>query len=205
MKVKTILESHVSEKWGKSTDTPKSERGKYKGKTKEELRKMLSALKKSGPHKEGSAEYEKQNELEFALRAKSGWGKVDESRYDDYMDRFVKFLEIKWQEDYLSVYDVLDGHMEDDDWVEQAQALAGDEDIEDLKMYRGDIKKFMGMAIDGAKLSPNAGEAIKTYAVTWDDFEDSEDAKEYEEDFRDAEEYRRDPYGYHGVRRSDFY
>ena len=133
--------------------------------------------------------------------------KVEEARgdYEAYMDRFYDFLEIKWQEDYISVYDVLDGKMEDDDWVEQAQASAGDEDIEDLQMYRGDVKKFMNMAIDGAKLSSNAGEAIKTYATTWDHFRDSDEAKEYEDDFRDAEEYRRDPYGYHGVSRRDFY
>lgn len=69
----------LDEKWDKETKTPKSEKGKYKGKTKAELEKMLAAVKKSGPHKKGSKEYERQNELEFALRAKSGWGKVPES------------------------------------------------------------------------------------------------------------------------------
>ena len=79
----------VLEKWDEKTETPKSERGKYKGKSKAELKKMLSKVKKSGPHKKGSKEYEKQNELEFAIRAKSDWGKVNEGyRPDDrgYID-----------------------------------------------------------------------------------------------------------------------
>jgi hypothetical protein len=69
----------VTEKWDTETKTPKSERGKYKGKTQAELKKMLANVKKTGPHKKGSKEYEKQNELEFALRAKHDWGKVNES------------------------------------------------------------------------------------------------------------------------------
>lgn len=73
----------VNEKWGKSTDTPKSERGKYSGKTEAELKSMLSKLKKSGPHKKGSDAYERQNEIEFALRSKHGWGKVPESKLEE--------------------------------------------------------------------------------------------------------------------------
>lgn len=48
-------------------------KGMFKGKTKAELQKQLSALKKSGPHKEGSKEYTKEKELNFAIRAKSNW------------------------------------------------------------------------------------------------------------------------------------
>lgn len=73
----------LEESWDNDYVTPKSERGKYKGKSLEELRKMLSNLKKSGPHEEGSPEYEKQNELEFAIRAKTGWGKVSEHSLDN--------------------------------------------------------------------------------------------------------------------------
>ena len=40
---------------------------------------MLSKVKASGPHKKGSSQYERQNELEFAIRAKSDWGKVNEA------------------------------------------------------------------------------------------------------------------------------
>jgi len=76
---KDAKKKEVDESWDTETKTPKSEKGKYKGKSLEELKSMLSNVKKSGPHKKGSDEYEKQNELEFAIRAKSGWGKVNES------------------------------------------------------------------------------------------------------------------------------
>lgn len=75
--------SKLKEEWDTDYETPKSERGKYKGKTLGALRQMLSDLKKSGPHKKGSPEYEKQNELEFAIRAKTDWGKVSENEMDD--------------------------------------------------------------------------------------------------------------------------
>ena len=69
----------IDEKWGIKLKIDKSERGKYKGKTVEDLKKELAKLKKSGPHKKGSPEYEKMMELMFAIRAKTGWGKVSES------------------------------------------------------------------------------------------------------------------------------
>lgn len=70
------LNDIITEKWGTDYETPEAEKGKYKGKSQAELRSQLSKLKKSGPHKEGSAEYGKMKELQFALRAKTGWGKV---------------------------------------------------------------------------------------------------------------------------------
>ena len=73
-----LREENLEEKWGTSTTVSPSERGKYKGKTKAELQKSYNALKKSGPHKKGSPEYGRMRELAFAIRAKSGWGKVDE-------------------------------------------------------------------------------------------------------------------------------
>lgn len=66
----------INEKWGTPTKVKPEERGKYSGKTKEELLRQYNALKKSGPHKKGSPEYSKMRELAFAIRAKSGWGKV---------------------------------------------------------------------------------------------------------------------------------
>lgn len=66
----------ISEKWGTETKVSPSERGKYKGKSLEELRKSYNALKKSGPHKRGSAEFGRMRELAFAIRAKTGWGSV---------------------------------------------------------------------------------------------------------------------------------
>lgn len=64
------------EKWGTPTKVNPKEKGKYAGKTKAELLKSYNALKKSGPHKKGSPEYGRMRELAFAIRAKSGWGKV---------------------------------------------------------------------------------------------------------------------------------
>lgn len=66
----------LDEKWDKPTVVSPGERGKYDGKSKSELLKSYNELKKSGPHKKGSAEYGRMHELAFAIRAKSGWGKV---------------------------------------------------------------------------------------------------------------------------------
>ena len=71
-------EEAMNEKWDTETKVAPSEKGKYEGKSKAELLKAYNALKKSGPHKKGSKEFGKMRELAFAIRAKSGWGKVDE-------------------------------------------------------------------------------------------------------------------------------
>jgi hypothetical protein len=71
-----INETSVEEKWDTKTTVNPSERGKYAGKTLEELRKAYDALKASGPHPEGSAEYGRMRELAFAIRAKTGWGSI---------------------------------------------------------------------------------------------------------------------------------
>ena len=78
------INNAMTEAWGTKTNTPKSERGKYKGKTKADLKKQLANLKKTGPHKKGSKEYEKMKELQFAIRAKSNWGKVNEEEIAEY-------------------------------------------------------------------------------------------------------------------------
>lgn len=69
----------LNEKWGTETKVAPSEKGKYEGKTKAELLKQYNALKAKGPHKKGSPDYGKMRELAFAIRAKSDWGKVDET------------------------------------------------------------------------------------------------------------------------------
>lgn len=66
----------LDEKWGEPTVVNPSERGKYEGKTLEQLHKAYNALKASGPHHKGSPEYGRMRELAFAIRAKTGWGKV---------------------------------------------------------------------------------------------------------------------------------
>jgi hypothetical protein len=64
------------EKWNEKNVVNPREKGKYKGVATEDLEKQYNALKDSGPHKKGSAEFGKMRELAFALRAKRGWGKV---------------------------------------------------------------------------------------------------------------------------------
>lgn len=125
---------------------------------------------------------------------------------DDYEDRFGRFLDIKWEEDYTSVYDALDGLMSDDDWVDQVQDMLPQDDIEDLKMSNDDVEVFRKMAIDrGGVPSREMLDAINKFSVDVDEFESSEDADSYRDDFNDQLEYERDPYGYHGVSRKDFY
>lgn len=80
---KVIRKAHeiakkIDEKWDTETKVSPEERGKYKGKSKAELLKQYNALKASGPYKKGSKEYGTMRELAFAIRAKSGWGKVGE-------------------------------------------------------------------------------------------------------------------------------
>lgn len=70
------IEQLLNEKWDTETKVSPQERGKYQGKTKAELLKRYNALKKSGPHKQGSPEYGTMRELAFAIRAKSDWGPV---------------------------------------------------------------------------------------------------------------------------------
>jgi hypothetical protein len=69
-------EVRLEELWAKPFTVPKSKRGMFSGKTVAELESSLAALKKTGPHKEGSPEFTKEKELNFALRAKRGWKKA---------------------------------------------------------------------------------------------------------------------------------
>ncbi len=75
-------EESLEEKWGGDYSTPEARKGMFKGKTEADLKKQLSNLKKTGPHEKGSKEYTKMKQLQFAIRAKSGWGKVAESVMD---------------------------------------------------------------------------------------------------------------------------
>lgn len=83
---KAAKKDRVEEKWDKETKVAPSEKGKYKGVGLEQLRSRLAKLKKSGPHKKGSKEYGTMKELQFAIRAKTGWGKVEEAAKPDYID-----------------------------------------------------------------------------------------------------------------------
>jgi hypothetical protein len=73
---RTAISKNMAEAWDTETQVSPSEQGKYKGKTVEELRRSYNALKATGPHPKGSAEYGRMRELAFAIRAKTGWGGV---------------------------------------------------------------------------------------------------------------------------------
>lgn len=70
------IDMRLQEKWATKTTVSPEERGKYSGKSLGELRSAYNSLKASGPHKKGSKEYGRMRELAFAIRAKTGWGKV---------------------------------------------------------------------------------------------------------------------------------
>lgn len=74
-----IGQQQVAEKWDTETKVSPEEKGKYAGKTKQELLKAYNKLKASGPHKKGSPEFGRMRELAFAIRAKGDWGKVKEA------------------------------------------------------------------------------------------------------------------------------
>lgn len=91
---KHFAESQISEAWDTDYETPESEKGKYKGKTIAELKKMKAALMKK--EKRTKAEQGKVAELNFAIRAKqkgSGkWGKVKSEGKDVQMETWERAL-----------------------------------------------------------------------------------------------------------------
>src|SRR5579859_836958 len=66
-------EAKVNENWHKKDVVDPKKKGMFKGKTKEELHKELTAAKKA-------KDTTKEKEINFALRAKNKWGKVDEGK-----------------------------------------------------------------------------------------------------------------------------
>ena len=87
-------DKNLGEAWKKSVKVNPKEKGKYHDWSLEKLEKAHKKLKDSGPHPRNSAEYGREKELEFAIRAKKAhgskkkWGKVGES---------VGSLEEKWK------------------------------------------------------------------------------------------------------------
>ena len=74
---KTLTEeTKVEEKWGKSVKVSDKKKGMFDGWTLDDLRAEQAKLKKSGPHEKGSAKYTRTKEVNFAIRAKTGWGKA---------------------------------------------------------------------------------------------------------------------------------
>jgi hypothetical protein len=68
----------LDEKFATPAKVNPAKKGMFAGKTKAELQKQYNRLKATGPHHKGSPEFTKMKELAFAIRAKSGWGKMDE-------------------------------------------------------------------------------------------------------------------------------
>jgi hypothetical protein len=73
----------LSEKFDKPVKINPAEKGKYDGKSKQELLKAYNHLKKTGPHEKGSKPYGNMKELAFAIRAKGDWGKVKEEEMEE--------------------------------------------------------------------------------------------------------------------------
>lgn len=103
-----LLKELLSEKWNKKVTVSPSEKGKYSNKSVSELKSEYERLKKSGPHKKGSPEYEKMRELAFAIRAKTGWGKVSED-FEFDIDEFIsEYYELGGEADDLDEIDIYD-------------------------------------------------------------------------------------------------
>ena len=69
MKVRELIE-----KWDEEAHTDPKKKGMFDDKTVVQLEAELTALKKAGPHPEGSAGFTKMKELAFAIRAKKAKG-----------------------------------------------------------------------------------------------------------------------------------
>lgn len=79
MKVKELL----GEKWGHEYTVPEEKRGMFKGRSVSDLESELNHLKSTGPHHEGSPEFTKERELEFAIRAKHHWSSEQEEHWSE--------------------------------------------------------------------------------------------------------------------------
>ena len=77
--VGAMQEGELDEKIEGGIKLNPEKKGMFNGKSKSELMSQYNKLKASGPHKKGSPENTKMHELAFAIRAKSGWGKVKEA------------------------------------------------------------------------------------------------------------------------------
>lgn len=82
MKVKEILE-----KWEHEASINPEKKGMFDGKTVIQLEHELNALRKAGPHPQGSVGFVKMKELEFAIRAKKAkgdkWAGIDTEKTTD--------------------------------------------------------------------------------------------------------------------------
>lgn len=75
MKVKEILR----EAWSEEAHINPEKRGMFNGRSLASLEAELAHLKSTGPHHEGSPEFTKERELQFAIRAKHNWSGGEEN------------------------------------------------------------------------------------------------------------------------------
>ena|SRR5665213_708656 len=79
--------SEILEKWSDEASINPEKKGMFDDKTVVQLEAELNALRKAGPHPEGSAGYTKMKELAFAIRAKKAkgdkWAGVDTDKTED--------------------------------------------------------------------------------------------------------------------------
>lgn len=105
--------------------------------------------------------------------------------YDD--DKLEDFLKIKWQEDYISVYDALDSVLGDGNWAEKVNSWF-ESDIEDLSFNERNLDKFREMvAGDTGANRRNIEQAVDKYVVA-DDFwswRKTDDVEQYVEMYHD--------------------
>lgn len=205
-------ESKLTEKW--KGDAEVEATGEYADKTISELKSMLSKLKKSGPHKEGSKEYEKQNQIEFAIRAKKGWkGGVSEGERPQHGSDFGAGLgagrseialegrtkkdnkaekagkkvtkDIEYDE---KVKDKIHGkkrHAEDEKAEKAGKKVAKDIEYDEKKKSKKNMNESMEECIKAAELEGKS-HGLKGHAHIGDSFDTPEKARAYHQGYKDG-------------------
>lgn len=129
--------------------------------------------------------------LESQLKESPRWDAMDQ-----YQDDLERFMEIRHQEDFTSIYDALDGYLGDDDWPEFVNTTLkrnGMGDMEDLKMDNRDVDTFRRLAVGpNGETGDVVKAAKKVKAMDYDDWRDSDEAEEYVTIFHDWEAEKRD-------------
>ena len=134
-------------------------KGMFNGKNKSELTKQYNNLKASGPHKKGSPSFTKMKELEFAIRAKSGWGKVDEVRDVEQVDEKLETETIKHPKGERP---------KGIGWVLKSagEQTGKDHSVWERKFKRvGGVKEEVELDEATADIHPEANKAMKPYRV----------------------------------------
>jgi hypothetical protein len=92
----------IDEKWDSDYETPESKKGMWDGWSKERLEQRRSALRNK--EERTDAESTELKQVNFALRAKSGWGDVDET-IDEDTARLLTLAGVNEQQPPMSMDD----------------------------------------------------------------------------------------------------